>query len=225
LVRLARLKSSTEKALEKKKTPTENEIKAAPQIEKLLIQLKNDGRKPGTVKNYRKTFTRLLRANADLFDPESVKATLAKLPNKDSAKKNMVAMLTVWFDFNQIRWKAPKYSAEPEIPYIPTEKELDQLISALWKKTATFCQLLKETGARAGEIAALKWTSFDFQQRTVRIKAEKGSNSRILPVSLKALDMLCNLPRNRERIFSKADSMRSCFFLQRRRIAKKLCES
>jgi beta-phosphoglucomutase-like phosphatase (HAD superfamily) len=61
-----------------KQSPTENEIKAAPQIEKLLIQLQNDGRKPGTISNYRKSLTHLLKNGADLFEPESTKAALAE---------------------------------------------------------------------------------------------------------------------------------------------------
>jgi len=58
--------------------------------------------------------------------------------------------------------------------------------------------------------------------QTLRISAKKGSNSRILPVSLKAIEMLSNLPQKKARLFSKADSMRTTLFLQRRRIAKRL---
>jgi len=159
-----------------KQSPTENEIKAWLQIEKFLIQLKNDGRKDATILNYRKSFKRLLQDEADLFDPESTKATLAKLTIKESTKKTVVGILGSWFNYNEINWRPPKYSDEHEIPYIPSEVQLDLLIAALGQKTACFCQILKETGARAGEAANLKWESIDFEQRKVRIKAEKGSN-------------------------------------------------
>ncbi len=210
-----------------KQSLTENEVRAAPQIEKLLIQLENDGRKPGTVSNYRKSLAHLLRIGADLFEPESKKAALAKSTLKDSTKKTVAAILDVWFDFNGIKWRPPKYSDEHEIPYIPTEQEIDLLIAALGQKMGCFCQLLKETGARCGEIAELKWSSIDWAQRLVRIKAEKGSNSRILPLSPKAIEMLSLLPRinrnpaRKEMIFANADDMRTCFFLQKRRIAKR----
>jgi integrase len=208
-------------------TPTENEIKAAPQIEKLLIQLTNDGRKAGTVLNYRKSLTHLLKLGADLFDPENTKAALAKSPLKDSTKKTVAAILDVWFEFNEIKWKSPRYTDENEVPYIPTEQEIDLLIAALGQKTACFCQLLKETGARAGEIAELKWTSIDWAQRQVRIKAEKGSNSRILPLSPKAIEMLSKLskvnrnPERKDRIFANADDMRTSFYLQKKRIVER----
>jgi integrase len=206
--------------VEKERTPTENEVKAAPQIEKLLIQLRNDGRKAVTLVNYRKSLRILLKAGADLLDPESTKAVLAQSPMKDSSKKTIITMLKVWFDFNGISWKIPKYSSDSEIPFIPTEVELDLFIGCLGKKTATFCQLLKDTGARCGEISSLKWTDIDFGQCKVRIKAEKGSNSRVLPLSAKSIDMLCNLKRNKDRLFAGCSGLRSNFFLQRRRKAQ-----
>ena len=182
---------------------TENEIRSAPQIEKFLIQLKNDGRKIGTVKNYRKLFNRFLRKNADLFNPENCKSILSDLPNKPRAKKMMVAMLSQWFDFNEIKWRKPKYSGESEIPYIPCESQLYTLISALGIRTSVFCQLLKETGARPGELSETTLESINFQMHTIRIGAEKGSNSRILPLSPKAIDMVANLPLKKGRCLLK----------------------
>jgi len=221
LVSTQELKTCAEK---KEHTPTENEIKAAPQIERLLTQVSNDGRRPGTVRNYRITLTRLLREGANLFDPESTKAALAKAKMKGSTKKNMAARLDVWFNFNEIKWKAPTYSGESEIPYIPSEAKIDPLIASLGKKTSTFCQILKETGARCGEIAASKWTDIDFGERKIRIKAEKGSNSRVLPLSAKVIEMLCNLPRNKERIFANPDDMRSLYYFQRKKAARRLAD-
>ena len=105
---------------------------------------------------------------------------------------------------------------------MPSEAEIDTLIAGCGKKVSTYLQLLKDTGARCGEISRLKLSSIDLQQKVVRINAEKGSNSRILPISQKSIDMLDNLPKNDERIFANAGDMRSNFFMQRRRIAKKL---
>lgn len=211
-------------AVKANRTPTENEVEAAPQLERFFEQLRNDGRKPGTVLNYRKYLKHLLKLDADLFDPENTKACLSKSTLKNSTKKTVVAMLDAWFDFNSIKWKPPKYSGEHEIPYMPTEAQLDLLIAALGPKTACYCQLLKETGARAGEIAELTRDAIDFEQRKVRIKAEKGSNSRILPLSAKVVEMIKRLPKNRnegrkDKFFASSDGIRSCFYLQKKRIA------
>ena len=198
------------------------DIKVLLQIEKFLTQLENDGKKPQTITNYRKNLKLLLRRTADLFDPESCKRVLYKCQLKDSTKNLIATLLGGWFEYNGITWKAPKYSREHAIPYIPTEIELDQLIAGLGKKSATFCQLLKDTGARSGEIQQLKWTDIDFGQRNVNIKAEKNSNSRVLPLCAKTIDMLCNLKRTKERIFGNLDGLRSTYFTQRRKIAEKI---
>jgi integrase len=201
----------------------EREIKATQQVEKLLTQLKNDGRKAGTINNYRKALKRLLREGADLFDPEDAKSKLANSPIKDITKKNVVTILTCWFEFNDIRWKRPKYSDEPNLPYPPTEKEVDELIAASGKKLATYLQILRDTGARCGEISNLTWDSIDSRQRRVTIKAEKGGNSRIMPLQPKTMEMLNNLTKKNERVFVSANNMRANFHIQRIRIAKKLC--
>jgi len=165
----------------------------------------------------------LTKQGANLFDPEHTKEILSKSPVSSRTKKsNYVPILTYWFDFIGIQWKPPEYSYESEIPYMPSETEIDRLIAACGKKIATYLQLLKDTGARCGEISRLKWTPIDFQQRVVRISAEKGSGFRILPISPKSIEMLKNLPKNKERIFADAEHMRANFFLQRRRTAKKL---
>ena len=54
------------------------------------------------------------------------------------------------------------------------------------------------------EIHRLTWADIDFERRTVRIKPLKGSLPRILPISLKAVEMLKNLPKKSERIFARA---------------------
>ena len=54
-------------------------------------------------------------------------------------------------------WEAPLYQTVRKLPFIPKETEIDQLIAGCSKRMATFLQMLKETGARCGEIWQLKW--------------------------------------------------------------------
>jgi hypothetical protein len=42
----------------------------------------------------------------------------------------------------------PRYHRNDTIPFAPHEEEVDELISACGKKSATFLQLLKEIGKR-----------------------------------------------------------------------------
>jgi len=89
---------------------------------------------------------------------------------------------------------------------------------------AVALQLIKETGARIGEIFKLKWTDVDFATRTIRITPEKASNPRIFKISQKLAQMLENLPKTGERILShyrSTNTLRRTFEKQRKRIAFK----
>jgi len=191
-------------------------------ILELLWQLKRDGRKKETIANYRKVLTRMFKEGVNLQDPEEVKDWLAKTNLAASTKRNIVAILDRWFKHIGISWIKPQYHGESKIPFIPTEEELNTIISAVGKKMACYLQLLKDTGARCGEISNLQWIDVDFERKTVRVKGEKGSYSRILPISNKTVEMLKNLPKKGNRIFTHANNMRACFYLQRRRAARKL---
>ncbi|RJS68580.1 site-specific integrase [Candidatus Bathyarchaeota archaeon] len=189
-------------------------------IVEFMWKMQKNGRKLSTIKNYGKVLNALLNSGVNLLDVEEVKGYLARAKIKPSSKKQYTDTLKMFYKTLDIQWQPPKYKAEPEIPFIPTEKELDQFIAAVGKKLGTFLQLLKETGARAGEIQRLTWADIDFKRRTVRIKPLKGSLPRILPISLKAIEMLKNLPKKSERIFAKV--IYGTFGEQRRNAAKKL---
>ena len=101
--------------------------------------------------------------------------------------------------FNNLTWQPPKYRPVDRAPYIPTEAEIDQLISGSGRVLATFLQFLKETGARSGEAARLKWRDVDFERKIATITPEKGSRARILPISQKLIDMLNCQPRKQRK--------------------------
>ena len=101
------------------------------------------------------------------------------------------------------KWEAPLYKTIRKLPFIPKETEIDQLIAGCSKRMATFLQMLKETGARCGEIWRLKWDDIDFESKVVNITPEKNSNPRVTHLSNKLLEMLKQLPKNYgERVFS-----------------------
>jgi len=185
--------------------------------------MKKNGKAEITIKT---TINRLKRLASlcDLHDPEQVKATLATLDWQNNTKNHIVKVYTYYLKFLGKTWQPPKYSREHKLPFIPTEKELDSLICSATPKTATLLQLLKETGARIGEIARLKWTDIDFERRTIYITAEKRSKSRILPISTKLTAMLENLPKSdNEKIFRVAQhSLRCTYEALRKRTVTKL---
>jgi integrase/recombinase XerD len=188
-----------------------------------LWYLKKQGRAEITIEGYRQRLFQILKAGIDLLNPEAVKDFLSKRTYSNRTKAIDVCVYASFLKFLKIPWDPPTYRPERTIPFIPTEQEIDQLIAATGKKPAIFLQLLKETGMRCGEASKLKWIDVDFIRKTVRITPEKGSDPRILHISDKLAEMLGTIPKKSERIFSMTKSaMSSNFYLQRKKIARKL---
>jgi len=93
--------------------------------------MKKQGFAESTIESRVKLLKILAKRGADLQDPESVKTSYLQMLGKS--------------------WNPPRYRRVRKLPFIPLEKEIDDLIAGCGPKTATFLQLLKETGMRAGE--------------------------------------------------------------------------
>ena len=184
--------------------------------------MKNNGRAENTYTARLRQLRQLARIS-NLRQPEEVKAVIANLKLKKSTKHKIVNSYGNFLDFLKIDWKKPTYKPDETIPFIPTEREIDQLISSCGKRMITFVQLLKETGMRSGEACLLLWTSIDTEHNTINIIPEKGSNPRIVTVSKKLIDMLLNMPHKADRIFYQhLHCYRTLFCNQRKRTAEKL---
>jgi integrase len=184
--------------------------------------MKKDGKADSTIET---AISRLkqLSTLCNIDEPEQVKTILATLKWKNNTKHNVTQIYNGYIKYIGKTWTQPKYTKESQIPFIPTETEIDTLISAGTRKTSTLLQLLKETGARIGEIEKLLWTHMDNERKTIYITAEKGSNSRILPISTKLTAMLNNLTKTNERIFqTNRHALRTTFESLRNRTAIKL---
>ena len=185
-------------------------------------QLKKNGKADATVETAIDRLTRLTKL-CNISEPEQVKTTLANLKWKNITKNNVARIYTGYLKHTGKTWTQPKYTEQNELPFIPTEQEIDSLISAGHPKTSALLQLLKETGARIGEVESLKWQHLDSERKTIYITAEKGSNSRILPASTKLLAMLNNLPKTNDKVFqTHKHSQRTAFEKLRNRTATKL---
>lgn len=189
-----------------------------------LVHLNNEAKKPDTLKAHRKVLTRLAKHGANLLDPESVKQTIANEKVQDSTKAHYIGVYTVFADYCRLSWKPPVYKYTRKLPFIPLESEIDQLIAGFKKRTATFLQVLKETGARCGEAWALKWTDLNGNILTINAP-EKGSLPRQHKISEKLVSMLQSLPQKDPRIFGPYMSLsnfRNGFMRKRRSISRNL---
>ena len=186
--------------------------------------LLKQGYKPATIKMRTRQLKRLKERGANLFDPESVKETIAKQSWSVNGKICYVtayATFALWMD---IPFEPPRYKKVEKLPWVPTESDIDQLIAACSEKMAIYLQLLKETGTRPGEAFYLTWADIDTVRKIVRVTPEKNSKPRILGISTKLIAMLNNLPKVSDRVFgdSLLRTHTSCFNKQRRRAAEKL---
>lgn len=186
--------------------------------------LKKQGYAETTIEGRIKILKRLQNLGADLYNPESVKEAIAKNNCSEARKELMVEAYSNFLLFLGGKWEPPKYRRVEKIPFIPTEREIDDFIAGCsnTKRLATYLQLLKETGIRSGEASKLKWTDIDFENAAVRVTPEKGSNPRILKISSKLMAMLNALPKDSTTIFPNVTIMRKSFVRQRARLAIKL---
>jgi len=204
-------------------TATEADIKG--KILEYLWYLKKQGYADSTVETYVRILKTLHRRGADLYDPESVKKIIALQDDWSKGRKwNVVKAYTLFLKMHGLTWDKPRYKPVEKIPFIPTEREIDDLIAACSQQVAAFLQVLKETGARRGEIFNLKWTDVDQVNRTIRITPEKGGEPRIFCISEKLAVMLSRLPKTSNRVWKhkSARNLERQFRRERRRVAHKL---
>jgi len=202
--------------------PTQAKVKG--KLVEFAWWMKKQGYRESTILTSTHQMTILAKRGANLLDPESVKEIIASQPWAESRKAIAVSTYNRFLKMLGLKWEKPIYKPVRKLPFIPTEKEIDNLIAGCGKKTSTYLQLLKETGMRSGEANNLKWSDIDFDRRIVRITPGKNSNPRITPLSVKCIAMLNNLPRKDEKVFGKIapSTMRRGFMSARKRLAKKL---
>jgi integrase len=215
-----------EKALEKREAgATET---SHPDVKGRLVEfawkLQKQGYAEATVQS---SFRKLLRLSkeCDLSNPESVKETLARHKEwSNNYKGSLIDAYTRFLRLQGLKWDKPRYQEVRELPFIPTEAEIDALISGTSRKVSCVLQLLKETGMRIGEAWQLKWIDVDAENCTIKCKPEKGSNPRMFKVSQKLIAMLNTLPKVNDYVFGNVNliSFRGNYNGQRKRLAEKL---
>lgn len=138
---------------------------------------------------------------------------------------NKHQLVRIYYAFTKafnLSWTPIKVRYEPKQPFIPLESEIDQLIAGCGKRTATLLQVLKDTGARIGEIAKLEWTDVNEQNNTIAINNPgKGSRSRTVKVSDKTIAMIKAMPKKYDEYIFKptADGLREAFYASRKKVA------
>ena len=187
-------------------------------------ELKKQGLKESTIHTYTRYLSTLKRRGAKLLDPESVKDVIARQEWSDNTRSLAVKAYNKYLEIYGGEWTPPKVKQTRKLPFIPLERELDQLIGGAYRKLAAFLQLLKETGLRSGEAWRLEWIHIDFEAGAVILnRPEKYGKPRALKVSSTLIAMLNSLPRREDHIFpGNLFVFRRTFRRYRKRMAQKL---
>jgi len=209
--------------------PTPTPVPLLSEIATHAYWMNKQGYRPSTITGAVKALKALNR-HVNILDLESVKSYLTTLQVTETRKQKITEELSRFYRYKQIPFNKPRYRRIDVLPMLPLEMEIDQLISGLGKKSATFIQLLKETGMRLGEAWDLKWVDLDTETCTIRVTPEKGSNPRVLKLSTKLVCMLNALPKQWQYIFrnptvprdTSLHTFRRHFITQRRKIAGKI---
>ena len=73
-----------------------------------------------------------------------------------------------------MKWERPRYRRVEKLPFVPTERDINQLIGGLSKRLGTIVLFIKETGCRKGEMWGVKWADLKPEKNCVIInKPEK----------------------------------------------------
>jgi integrase len=198
--------------------------------------MRKKGLKPSTIEDRTDCLESVAR-QTEILDPDRTKTFVVESKWSDSTKAKRVDDLSGFYKFKGLRWDPPRYRKSWKPPFLPTNAEVEQLITALISlsiygiKAATLLRLIFDTGARLGEAWQLEWTDLDFERSVVNIgKPEKNSNARQLKISSKCISLLNRLPRRSAYVFrnpfvacekSKKDFSRT-YSKQRKRVAEKL---
>ena len=201
-------------------------VNRTPDLLKYAEEMRKLGRKEETIRDNTQRFQRIAKICNDINDPEQFKTALSQIKWSNSTKSTTASSYTFYLKLLGKTWTPPRYIIQEKIYFIPTEQELDQLISAAGRTIAPLLQLLKETGMRIGEAYNIEWKDIDQEHKTVSVNhPEKGSLPRILRISDKLKGMLNNIPKDTDAPFSRTSTKKGLmitFQEMRERTAKKL---
>jgi len=194
-----------------------------------VIHLQREGYREPTIESTARSL-RAIAKHVDLLNPNQVKDYVHSLKVTESRKERIVIYVSGFYKFKKIEWSAPRYRRVQRLPWIPTEEEVNQLISGLGKKSSCFVQILKETAMRPGECWNLRWIDVDIERGTVSVLPEKDSNPRICKVTSRTMSMIQRQPKHHTFVFrnptvnqhKSLDRFRRIYCKQRKNIAFKL---
>lgn len=115
---------------------------------------------------------RRLKRRVNIWDADAVKRYIANSNWGSNYKMLMEYTYWDWCKSNGFNYEMTRYRKEIKIPYVPLEKDIDQLIAGFKNsKYAPLLQLLKESGFRPEEAFRLTPEDIDLEQKIVTLNS------------------------------------------------------
>jgi integrase/predicted RNA-binding Zn-ribbon protein involved in translation (DUF1610 family) len=189
-------------------------------------QLKKEGKRDVTIRNYGYSLFFLEKLGVDLFDPETFKEAMARQNKLSTIRKHsLTKAYRCFLNRNGIKAELPKFRYKRKIPYTPPKEHMDQLFSHCSPQMAAFCFTMQATAARPIEALRIQWNDIDRVHKRININfPAKGGNTRSIKVSEALIEMLLSLPHlNGNRVFTygTTDNAGNIFRRMRKRAIKK----
>lgn len=136
-----------------------------------------------------------------------------------------------WCEFKGFSYEYQKYSTIKELPFIPLEKDIDQLIGIFSdSKYGALLQLFKETAFRPSEGMNLRVKDVDLERGIITLNNPlKNSNPRQVKISARLVAMLMPLLKGKkldDKIWkTKSKSISRTYVRLRNKASEKLCNT
>ena len=167
-----------------------------PKIINVLVSMENNARSKSVINNTRKQLNNLAR-NANLNEPEQVKALIARMETGNAYKRMLVQSYNRYAKYYKLDWTAPHYKVVSKEITVPTDEKIKMLIAAAKKPLSTKIMLSYKTGLRPVEITKLKVKDFNKDNNTINPQTAKSGAPRKLRVPPKLSGLLTERIRKR----------------------------
>jgi integrase len=144
---------------------------------------------------YKQRLIRHLELRFNLYNSDAIKAYIRRSKWGSRRKNNVSYAYKDWCRWKGFDYEFERFKEEEQpLPYIPFEKELDQLIAGFGPKYSAFLQLLKETGFRSVEARRITPENIDTERKVITLnKPAKNSRPRQFKISNQLVSMLIPL--------------------------------
>ena len=165
-------------------------------IEKYLRETKRNA--PTTVESKLKLIRRL-RKHVNPWDSEETEHYILTAEMTNGHRNNLQYAYMDWCLSQGFEYKPRRLKREEKLPYVPSEAELDTLISGCGGRVRVFLQLLKEPAFRLVEAFSLTPQDLDLAQRLCTLNHPvKNSRPRQFRMSKKLVAMITPIAQKRD---------------------------